>query len=184
MADKKDRLSVFISLVLRHKPDVIGIKLGETGYANVDELIKGINDSGRYLDLNMLKDIVKYDNKNRYSFNDDFTKIRANQGHSVEVKVEMKQVVPPQYLYHGTSVENVDNIFINGVKKMNRLHVHLSDNTETALQVGKRHGKPIIIRVNAERMHADGYVFYLSENKVWLTDFVPNFYIEKFDAEL
>lgn len=178
MSNKNDKLSVFISLILRHKPEVINIKLDEYGYADVDELIKGINESGRNICLEVLKDIVDTDKKGRYSFNDDFTKIRANQGHSVNVNVQMKELNPPQFLYHGTSDKNINNILNIGIKKMNRLHVHLSNDFETALQVGRRHGNPVILKVNTGKMSKDGYKFYLSENGVWLTDYVPNFYIE------
>lgn len=179
MSNKNDKLSVFISLILRHKPEVINIELNEFGYADVNELIKGVNESGRYLDLDILKDIVATDKKGRYSFNNDYTKIRANQGHSIDVKVDLDELRPPQYLYHGTSVENINNILNDGIKRMSRLYVHLSDNTNTALQVGKRHGTPILLKINTERMYEDGYKFYLSKNKVWLTEFVPNNYIER-----
>lgn len=178
MSNKTNKLSVFISLILRHKPEVINIELDESGYVKVDELIQGVNNSGRYLDLELLKTIVSEDKKGRYSFNEDFTKIRANQGHSTSVNVELKEEIPPKYLYHGTADRFLDSILNNGIKKMNRLYVHLSDNFETALQVGKRHGKPMIIKINASKMHINGYKFYLSENKVWLTDFVPKSYMK------
>lgn len=177
MSNKNDKLSVFISLILRHKPEVIGITLDNKGYADVNELIKGVNKSGRYLDLDILKEIVKTDKKGRYSFNDDFSKIRANQGHSIKVNIEMKELTPPKFLYHGTSDKNLKSIVTDGIKKMNRLHVHLSDNIETAIQVGKRHGNPIILKINTEKMSSHGYKFYLSENGVWLTEYVPTLYI-------
>lgn len=178
MSNKNDKLSVFISLILRHKPEAINIRLDEQGYANVEELIKGVNNSGRYLTMDTLEEIVRTDKKGRYSFNNDKTKIRANQGHSIKVDVELKEVIPPNVLYHGTADRFIDSILNNGIKKMNRLYVHLSDNIKTATQVGNRHGKVVILKINSERMTKDGYKFYLSENGVWLTDFVPNFYIE------
>ncbi|MFA1510030.1 RNA 2'-phosphotransferase [Priestia aryabhattai] len=178
MGNKNDKLSVFISLILRHKPEVANIKLDEFGYANVDELIKGVNETGRRMNLNILKEIVSDDKKGRYSFNESFTLIRANQGHSINVKVPLQKLEPPQFLYHGTAERFLDSILSSGVKKMNRLYVHLSDNLDTAKQVGKRHGKPVIVTVDAQKMYEDGYEFYLSENKVWLTDFVPTKYVK------
>lgn len=177
MSNKNDKLSVFISLILRHKPEVIGIHLDEYGYANVCELINGINNNGRCLDLKILKEIVNTDKKGRYSFNEDFTKIKANQGHSINVNLELKECVPPEILYHGTHEGVLVDILNNGIKKMDRHHVHLSEDINTAKQVGSRRGKSEILEVHAKRMFKDGYKFYLSENEIWLTDYVPNFYI-------
>lgn len=183
MNNRKDSLSIFISLILRHKPETINIVLDNNGYASVGELINGVNASGRHLTLDILENIVATDNKGRYSFNSDKTKIRANQGHSIKVDVELKEKVPPEFLYHGTGERNINNIINNGIKKMKRIHVHLSDNLETAITVGKRHGKPIVFKINTARMINDGYKFYLSENGVWLTDFVPNDYISNIGIE-
>lgn len=178
MSNKNNKLSVFISLILRHRPEVINISLDKYGYANVDELIKGVNNSGKKLTREILEDIVETDNKNRYSFNEDKTKIRANQGHSINVDVGLKMAIPPEILYHGTAEKSLDYILLDGIKKMNRLYVHLSDNLETAKKVGSRHGKPVVLIIDAKRMVEDGYNFYLSDNKVWLTDFVPKKYIK------
>lgn len=178
MSNKNNKLSVFISLILRHRPEVINISLDKYGYANVDELIKGVNNSGKKLTREILEDIVKTDNKNRYSFNEDKTKIRANQGHSINVDVGLKMAIPPEILYHGTAEKSLDYILLDGIKKMNRLYVHLSDNLETAKKVGSRHGKPVVLIIDAKKMVEDGYNFYLSDNKVWLTDFVPKKYIK------
>lgn len=174
---KHDKLSVFISLILRHSPQTINMKLDESGYANVDELIQGINNSGRYIDLAILQEIVDQDKKKRYSFNDTKTLIRANQGHSVHVNVPLRTVTPPTYLFHGTAIHSLQSILTHGIKKMDRLYVHLSDTTETAFQVGKRHGKVVILKIDALRMHEDGYLFLVSENDVWLTDYIPVQYI-------
>lgn len=178
MGNKNDKLSIFISLILRHRPDVINITLDKHGYADVNELINGINYSGRSITLEVLKEIVQTDKKGRYSFNSDYTKIRANQGHSINVDVELLECVPPKYLYHGTSRECLDSILKKGIKKINRLYVHLSDNKDTAIQVGRRHGKPVVLKVSAKQMFLNGYKFYISENKIWLTDFVPSKYID------
>ncbi|PDZ55727.1 RNA--NAD 2'-phosphotransferase [Bacillus cereus] len=178
MTNKNGKLSVFISLILRHKPDAINIKLDEFGYANVGELIDGVNKSGRHIDFDILQQIVQQDKKDRYSFNEDKTLIRANQGHSIDVAVSLTEVIPPQYLYHGTATRFAESIMMHGINKMSRLHVHLSDNKETALQVGKRHGMPVFLTIDALKMYKDGYKFYLSKNNVFLTEFVPSEYIK------
>ena len=121
----KDRLSVFISLILRHKPEEIGIALDEHGWANVKELIAGINNAGRKIDMKTLEEIVRTDNKGRYSFNENKTLIRANQGHSIPVDIEFKEVAPPDVLYHGTATKSLDSIKQQGIKSMSRLYVHL-----------------------------------------------------------
>lgn len=176
---KLDKLSVFISLALRHKPDVAGIDLDEHGWANVNELIDGINNTGRKIDIEVLEEIVKTDNKQRYSFNKDKTLIRANQGHSISVDVELKEQEPPEFLYHGTADRFIKAIMIEGLKPMSRLYVHLSKDVETANKVGKRHGKPVILKIHSGRMCQEGIKFYLSENGVWLTKKVDAKYIEK-----
>lgn len=175
--EKSDKLSVFISLVLRHKPDAAGISLDEHGWANVDELLDGINDTGRKIDMDILEEIVRTDSKQRYSFNEDKTLIRANQGHSIPVDVELDEQKPPQILYHGTAERFLDAIMAEGLKPMSRLYVHLSKEEETAIKVGKRHGKPVVLRINSEEMYHDGIKFYLSQNGVWLTKYVDKKYI-------
>lgn len=174
---KENKLSVFISLVLRHKPEAAGIALDEHGWANVDELIEGINKSGQQITTEILEEIVRNDEKSRYSFNQDKTLIRANQGHSVKVDVELKEQEPPSTLYHGTAKRFVESIFKDGLQPMSRLYVHLSKNHETAVKVGKRHGEPAVLQIDTGKMHRDGYKFYLSENGVWLTGEVPVKYI-------
>lgn len=175
---KLDKLSVFISLVLRHQPDAAGIKLDEHGWANVDELIEGISDTGRTIDMDVLEEIVRTDNKQRYSFNEDKTLIRANQGHSIPVDVELEEKQPPQYLYHGTADRFLESIMTEGLKPMSRLYVHLSKDEETAVKVGKRHGKPVVLKIKANEMWKDGIKFYLSQNGVWLTKYVAQKYID------
>ncbi len=173
------RTSVFISLILRHQPEVIGISLDRHGWANVQELIDGINETGKYsIDMPTLEEIVRTDNKQRYSFNEDKTKIRANQGHSINVDVELKEAVPPEILYHGTGEKYVDSINTEGLKPKRRLYVHLSKDIDTAIKVGSRHGKPVVYKISAGEMHRQGYKFYLSENGVWLTKIVPANFIK------
>lgn len=170
--------SKFISLILRHKPETIGITLDEHGWADVDELIAGIAKT-RTFNMDMLEEIVRTDNKQRYSFNEDKTLIRANQGHSIPVDVELIPAEPPEYLWHGTGQKYVDSIDVQGLLPKSRLYVHLSTNEATAQTVGSRHGKPVIYRVVAGRMHRGGIKFYCSVNGVWLVDAVPVHYLEK-----
>ena len=171
-------LSRYISLILRHKPETIGITLDEHGWANVEELINGIAKNYEF-NMDILERIVKTDNKQRYSFNDDKTLIRANQGHSISVDVELEKIVPPEYLWHGTGEKYVTSIDRNGLISKSRLYVHLSIDKETAINVGKRHGKPVIYRVKSGEMEKAGYIFYCSKNGVWLTKEVPVKFLEK-----
>lgn len=175
-----ERLSKFISMILRHKPQVIGITLDEHGWADVNELIKGINETGEEVEFSKatLEIIVKTDKKQRYSFSQDKTLIRANQGHSIPVDVELEKKEPPKVLYHGTGVKSVKAIQEQGLLPMERLYVHLSIDVKTATNVGKRHGTPVIFQVNAEQMQKDGYDFFQSVNGVWLTKEVPAKYLE------
>lgn len=173
--------SKFISMILRHKPDSIGISLDEHGWADVQELITGINaaDKNAHLDMEMLEEIVRTDEKQRYSFNEEHTLIRANQGHSIPVDVELEEVAPPVVLWHGTGEKYVESIDQQGLIPKGRLYVHLSSDPETARKVGARHGKPVLYRIDTAGMAADGYRFYLSVNKVWLTKEVPVKYLSK-----
>ena len=170
--------SKFLSLILRHKPETIGIKLDEHGWADVSELISGISKT-RQFDMKMLEEIVRTDSKQRYSFNEDKTLIRANQGHSIPVDVELEKKTPPEFLYHGTEEKFVSSIDKEGLLSKSRLYVHLSKDTETAVKVGSRHGKPVVYRVEAGKMADDGYEFFLSVNGVWLTKAVPAEYLSK-----
>ena len=171
-------ISKFISLILRHKPETIGISLDEHGWANVDELIEGISKEYTF-NKEILETIVKEDNKQRYSFNDDKTLIRANQGHSIPVDVELEEKTPPKYLYHGTGEKYVNSIDNEGLKAKSRLYVHLSSDIDTAINVGKRHGKPVVYQIDTEAMIKEGIKFYLSVNNVWLTKSVDKKYLVK-----
>lgn len=170
--------SKFMSLILRHKPEAIGISLDEHGWANVDELIAGIAKTHKF-NMDILEEIVRTDNKQRYSFNEDKTLIRANQGHSIPVDVELDEAEPPAELWHGTGEKFVSSIDKQGLIPKSRLYVHLSKDEETAMNVGKRHGKPVLYKVKAGDMYKDGYKFFLSKNGVWLTKEVPVKYLEK-----
>lgn len=170
--------SKFISLILRHKPETIGISLDEHGWADVGKLIAGISRTQEF-NMEILEEIVRTDDKQRYSFNDDRTLIRANQGHSIPVDVELEEVKPPEELWHGTGEKYVLSIEEQGLIPKSRLYVHLSKDEETAVKVGKRHGKPVLYIVKAGKMYKDGHKFYLSKNGVWLTKEVPAKYLIK-----
>lgn len=167
-----------MSLILRHKPEVIEITLDEHGWASVNDLICGIEKNNPGFNMDILEQIVRTDSKQRYSFNDDKSLIRANQGHSVNVDVELKEKEPPEYLYHGTGEKYVKSINQDGLILKSRLYVHLSKDIKTAENVGKRHGKEVVYRINSGQMYRDGYKFYLSENGIWLTKEVPIKYLE------
>lgn len=171
-------ISKYISLILRHKPEVIGISLDEHGWADVNELVAGINKTQPF-SKEQLEEIVRTDDKQRYSFNEDKSLIRANQGHSIPVDVELSEKQPPDILYHGTGEKYVTSIDKQGLLPKSRLYVHLSKDFDTALKVGARHGKPVVYRIAAQKMAEDGYKFYLSVNGVWLTKEVPTKYLTK-----
>ncbi|MBP3194386.1 MAG: RNA 2'-phosphotransferase [Cardiobacteriaceae bacterium] len=175
-----DKISKIIALVLRHKPEVIGIKLDKNGWAKVDELIAGISKIfSVVINQELLEKIVETDGKKRYSFNENRSLIRANQGHSIAVDVQLKREIPPPILYHGTAEKYENSIDEQGLIPKSRLYVHLSKDTETATIVGKRHGKPVIYKIDSAKMCEDDFEFFLSENGVWLTKTVPIEYLEK-----
>ena len=168
------KASKFLSLVLRHKPEKIGIQLDRRGWAKVPEILMGVN-----LTMEDLEYIVETDEKQRYSFNDDKTLIRANQGHSIPVDVELPVTEPPEILWHGTGQKYVESIGQTGLIPKSRLYVHLSGDVDTAVKVGSRHGNPVVYRVASGQMQREGYVFYRSVNGVWLTKEVPVRYLRK-----
>lgn len=173
------KTSRYISLILRHKPEVIGIQLDRNGWASVPALIQGVNKT-HPLDMDMLEEIVATDEKQRYSFNLDKTLIRANQGHSIPVDVELEEVEPPEHLWHGTATKYVDNIEQSGLLAKSRLYVHLSADKETAIKVGARHGSPVVYRVDSGKMYRDGnYRFFRSANGVFLVKYVPPYYLTR-----
>lgn len=172
-------VSRFLCLILRHKPEEIGITLDEYGWANVEELIEGV--SKKYpISIDILEEIVRTDEKQRYSFNDEHTLIRANQGHSIPVDVELEVVKPPEILWHGTGYKYIESIDKSGLIPKSRLYVHLSEDVDTALSVGERHGSPVIYRVRSGKMYRDGFIFRKSKNGVWLVDNVPVDYLYRY----
>lgn len=172
------RLSKFLSLVLRHQPEALGITLDAHGYAELGELVRALRKKG-YPTITGpdIEALVADNDKQRFAFSEDRTKIRASQGHSVEVTLGYEPVVPPEVLHHGTAMRNEHPIRRQGILKGERQHVHLSADKVTALRVGSRHGTAIVLSVDAKRMHADGFPFYLSANGVWLVGHVPPQYL-------
>ncbi len=176
--DKREvKISKFLSLVLRHKPEEIGLKLDEAGWVPVAELIAACRDNGFEFTAEELRGVVANNDKKRFSFSEDEMLIRANQGHSVEVELGYQPATPPETLFHGTADRFLGSIKEQGLLKGKRHHVHLSADTETAANVGQRYGKPVVLKVNAGKMLQDGFVFYISTNGVWLTEHVPVSYL-------
>jgi putative RNA 2'-phosphotransferase len=176
--EKEDtKISKFLSLVLRHQPQLIGIELDSNGWTNTEILLLKAKEAKIYLDIEKLKNLVENNPKKRFAFSENFEKIRANQGHSVEIELGYESKNPPEILYHGTSKNVLESILKTGIERKKRHHVHLSQDIETATKVGKRHGEVVILEVLAGQMEKDNFEFYLSENGVWLTDFVPTKYL-------
>lgn len=158
-----------LSFLLRHDTEY---KFDEHGYREVSDLVKNHGYTKQELE-----EIVDTNDKKRYEFNTNHTKIRARQGHSIPINVDLQEATPPEYLYHGTATRFLSSIYSDGIKKMSRNYVQLSENIETATEVGKRHGEPVILKIDTELMKDDGVKFYLSNNNVWLTDYVDSHYI-------
>lgn len=177
-----EKISKYMSMILRRRPEVIGIRLDEHGWADVDELIEGIVKKKKF-NREILEEIVRTDEKQRYSFNDDKTKIRANQGHSITVDLELEPAEPPEILWHGTAEKYVASIEKTGLRPGTRMYVHLSLDMQTAVKVGSRHGKPVIYQVKSGEMYRKGFRFYRSVNGVWLTIMVPVEYLIRVGSE-
>ena len=170
--------SKFLSLVLRHQPDAIGVALDAQGWANIDELIARSGASKHALTRAMIDDIVATSDKQRFAISADGQFIRANQGHSLKVDLGLVATAPPTVLFHGTASRFLDSIRADGLLASRRQHVHLSASTETAVKVGSRHGRPVVLTVNAGKMADAGHVFFVSDNGVWLTDAVPVVFLD------
>lgn len=163
-----NKLGRKLTYALRHNPSSLNLELDEYGYANIPEVLSSLK-----INMEILEAIVAEDSKKRFTINDMQTKIRAAQGHSININLELVPIKPHKILYHGTATKFLDNIFKNGLIPMSRQHVHLSNDIETSLKVGQRHGIPAVLSVDAEKMHEDSFEFYLSENNIWLTKSVP-----------
>ena len=175
---QRTKTSKLLSLVLRHKPEFIGIQLDESGWTDVAALLFALAHKGSLISREELQEIVDTSEKKRFALSEDGARIRANQGHSVEVSLGYVAQVPPAQLFHGTATRFLDSIRAQGLDKRQRHHVHLSADEDTAHKVGSRHGKPAILVVNSQAMHEAGHEFFISENGVWLTDHVPSSFID------
>lgn len=171
-------LSKFLSRVLRHHPEAIGLTLDSQGWADVEHLLALARRHGVALTPELLHEVVEQNDKQRFAFDEDKRRIRANQGHSIPVDLGLEPVRPPEFLYHGTAAANIEAIKERGLLPRRRNHVHLSADEITAARVGGRHGNPAVLRVQAALMHAAGYRFYLSTNGIWLTERVPTQYLD------
>lgn len=178
MADKLTKQSKFLSYVLRHAPESIGITLDTGGWIDVEGFLQAAAENGTTITRARLEEIVATNSKKRFEFSDDGQHIRARQGHSIDVDLQLEATTPPAVLYHGTATRFLDPIREQGLIKGNRHHVHLSADVVTATAVGQRHGKPIVLTVNAAKLHATGATFYVTNNGVWLTDSVPSEYLD------
>lgn len=176
MSDVKK--SKFLSLVLRHQPQAVGLTLDEAGWVSIDQLLRACAAHGTLITRNDLVRIVETSDKKRFAFSEDGIRIRANQGHSVEVDLQLQPQTPPELLFHGTASRFIEAIRAEGLSKQARHHVHLSAEWETAVAVGKRHGKPTVLTIRAGEMHREGHTFFLSANGVWLVDQVPTSFID------
>jgi putative RNA 2'-phosphotransferase len=172
------RTSRFLSTVLRHDPERFGLTLDEQGWASVPELLEAMERAGRPASPELLAEVVATNDKQRFAFSDDRLRIRAVQGHSIDVDLGLAAVSPPVLLFHGTAERHVSDIRIDGLVKRSRRYVHLSPDDATARKVGQRHGKPVVLIIEARRLSVAGSDFYLSENGVWLTEKVPAEFIQ------
>jgi putative RNA 2'-phosphotransferase len=179
MNDKERvKISKFLSLVLRHQPEAVGVTLDAAGWVEVSTLLEGCRRAGRAITPEQLDEVVSTNDKKRFEFSPDGLQIRASQGHSVEVELGYEPATPPDTLYHGTAARNIESIRRQGLLKGQRHHVHLSADPDTAMKVGQRYGKPIVLQISSGRMHAEGIQFFVSTNGVWLTEHVPPQYLE------
>lgn len=176
------RVSKFLSKHLRHRPEALGLRLAPDGWVGVDALLTGCASAGFPLSRAELDVVVARNDKQRFAFDATGARIRANQGHSVEVDLGLRPATPPDVLYHGTGERAVASILAVGLRKMRRQHVHLSEDRETARRVGARHGRPVVFAVDAAALSRAGTRFFQSENGVWLVDAVPPRYLRRLDA--
>ena len=181
MDKKLVRISKLLSLVLRHKPEEIGIELDPNGWVAVSTLLEALAANGRVISREDLDKVVRENDKKRFVIQAE--RIRANQGHSIEVSLDLKPTLPPDTLFHGTATRFLASILESGLKKMNRQHVHLSAEVETAQKVGMRHGKPAVLKIRALQMSEAGFEFFISDNGVWLTDAVPPQYLDVIERD-
>ena len=178
--DERDivHISKFLSLVLRHRPEVVGMKLEEGGWLRVDELIAGAKEAGVSLNREVLRVVVEHSDRKRFSFSEDGQKVRANYGHSIPIDLDLEPIEPPEFLFHGSAVQFIDAIRREGLVPQGRQYVHLSPDEQTAAEVGQRHGEAVVCTIQARLMHESGFRFYRTVSGLWLTEHVPSEYIE------
>lgn len=181
--NQQKQISKNLSYVLRHRPNAVGLELQEGGWVEVDVLLGALKRSGKAPSMEVLQKVVAECTKQRFEFSPDGAQIRARQGHSVEIALGYEATPPPPVLCHGTATRNLDSIFADGLQKGRRHHVHLSTNKETMIQVAMRHGKPVLLAVDAARMSEAGCEFYVTGNNVWLTDHVSPEYLSIVESE-
>jgi putative RNA 2'-phosphotransferase len=167
---QRAKISKKLSYILRHAPESVGLVLDENGWADVHDLVSKFGDP---LCIDDLNEVVETNEKKRFAFNEDLTKIRASQGHSIEIDLAYLPTMPPDFLFHGTATRFLESIKKNGLLKGSRHHVHLSSDEVTARKVGARHGSPVILTLKSRDMFEAGYTFFVSKNDVWLTEHVP-----------
>lgn len=180
--EQMTKISKFLSLVLRHDPGAIGLHLDAQGWATVEDLLTRATAHGKRVTLEQLHEVVANNDKKRFTLSEDGTRIRAAQGHSVKVELALPPSVPPETLWHGTATRFLPSILREGLTPQSRQHVHLSAALETAIAVGRRHGKPVVLRVKTAQMVAAGFTFWQAENGVWLCDRVPPEFLEQIEA--
>jgi putative RNA 2'-phosphotransferase len=182
-AKRAVKVSKFLSRILRHAPEDIGLTLEPGGWVSVSDLLSGASKNGMHITRAELDEVVRESDKQRFAFDETGSKIRANQGHSTDVDLQLEPREPLAELYHGTTTANLESVLHDGLLKMARHHVHLSTDISTALKVGGRHGKPVLLLVDAARMQSDGHIFFLSANGVWLVEQVPPQYLRVMTPE-
>lgn len=171
------RTSKFLSRVLRHQPELLDLKVDSGGWVQVNDLLRGMKRVGHHLSIEELRNLVADNDKRRFTLSEDCRRIRAAQGHSIAIDLGLPAITPPTQLFHGTASATLDAIWSEGIIPGRRQHVHLSSDPETATRVGQRHGKPVVLRIDASQMHQDGHLFWQADNGVWLTDRVPRIYL-------
>jgi len=176
--NQRTKTSKFMSLVLRHSPETIGIRLDEAGWIDIDELLAAMARHEHAITRQQLLEVVGTSDKQRFCLSEDGSRIRANQGHSIEVQLGYEPTEPPEILYHGTAKQFVESVRSQGLRKMQRHDVHLSESIEQTMKVGQRRGRPVLVKIFAGRMWRDGFKFHRTPNHVWLTDHVPPQYLE------
>ncbi|MDF7758537.1 RNA 2'-phosphotransferase [Kosakonia cowanii] len=180
MSKKSTDTSKFLSYVLRHKPEAIELTLDKEGWAVIDELILRAGNKGYALDKDLIFDVVESSEKKRFMISEDGLRIRAAQGHSTQqVNITYAEKTPPDVLYHGTATRFIAQIREQGLLPLSRQYVHISSDEATAIQVGQRYGKPVLLKIKAVDMYKKGFKFYQADNGVWLTEHVPYEYIQE-----